>query len=218
MRRAAAQAERGAQRQAQHVDETRRLLGHDRSTLAARTRAGQPEGSGRLLRTQPEAGGRCQARPQWQERGYCGANAHGREVWRELGEHLDEKTPFSPFAGGGMEVKATCGSADACRLQTPRHQATTDRRHANRLPARVRLEVAPPGNEQSGGTALGLRGGQAARCGGVLRQRFGGSGLGRDRSASRWGWSYNKRLDHDPFRHPQDVRRMALRALEGRLS
>lgn len=37
-------------------------------------------------------------------------DAYGREVWRELGEHLDEKTPFSPFAGGGMEVKATCGS------------------------------------------------------------------------------------------------------------
>ena len=35
---------------------------------------------------------------------------YGRDVWRELGERLDEKTPFSPFAGGGMEVKATCGS------------------------------------------------------------------------------------------------------------
>ena len=37
-------------------------------------------------------------------------DAYGREVWCELGERLDEKTPFSPFAGGGMEVKATCGS------------------------------------------------------------------------------------------------------------
>ena len=37
-------------------------------------------------------------------------DAYGREVWRELGEQLDEKTPFSPFAGGGIEVKATCGS------------------------------------------------------------------------------------------------------------
>lgn len=37
-------------------------------------------------------------------------DAHGRRVWRQLAEHLDEKTPFSPFAGGGMEVKATCGS------------------------------------------------------------------------------------------------------------
>lgn len=35
---------------------------------------------------------------------------YGRDVWRELGERLDEKTPFSPYAGGGMEVKATCGS------------------------------------------------------------------------------------------------------------
>lgn len=37
-------------------------------------------------------------------------DAYGRKVWRELGEQLDEKMPFSPFAGGGMEVKATCGS------------------------------------------------------------------------------------------------------------
>ena len=45
-------------------------------------------------------------------------DAYGREVWRELGERLDEKTPFSPFAGGGIEVKATCGSVPtpaACR-------------------------------------------------------------------------------------------------------
>ena len=37
-------------------------------------------------------------------------DAYGRKVWRELREQLDEKMPFSPFAGGGMEVKATCGS------------------------------------------------------------------------------------------------------------
>ena len=37
-------------------------------------------------------------------------DAYGRHVWRELGERLDEKAPFSPFAGGGVEVKATCGS------------------------------------------------------------------------------------------------------------
>lgn len=37
-------------------------------------------------------------------------DAYGSDVWRELSEQLDEKTPFSPFAGGGIEVKATCGS------------------------------------------------------------------------------------------------------------
>ena len=37
-------------------------------------------------------------------------DAFGREVWRNLREQLDEKMPFSPFTGGGMEVKATCGS------------------------------------------------------------------------------------------------------------
>ena len=47
-------------------------------------------------------------------------DAYGRKVWRELGERVDEKTPFSPFAGGGMEVKATCGSVPtpaACKRQ-----------------------------------------------------------------------------------------------------
>ena len=37
-------------------------------------------------------------------------DAHGRKAWNQLAEHLDEKTPFSPFAGGGVEVKATCGA------------------------------------------------------------------------------------------------------------
>lgn len=37
-------------------------------------------------------------------------DAHGRKVWHELREQLDEKLPFSPFAAGGVEVKATCGS------------------------------------------------------------------------------------------------------------
>ena len=37
-------------------------------------------------------------------------DAHGRKNWAQMSERLDEKTPFSPFASGGMEVKATCGS------------------------------------------------------------------------------------------------------------
>ena len=37
-------------------------------------------------------------------------DAHGLRNWRELRSRLDEKLPFSPFASGGMEVKATCGS------------------------------------------------------------------------------------------------------------
>ena len=37
-------------------------------------------------------------------------DAQGRSNWRELNNRLDEKLPFSPFASGGMEVKATCGS------------------------------------------------------------------------------------------------------------
>ena len=37
-------------------------------------------------------------------------DAQGRKDWGQMSERLDEKTPFSPFPSGGMEVKATCGS------------------------------------------------------------------------------------------------------------
>ncbi len=45
-------------------------------------------------------------------------DATGRRHWKNLKDRLDEKMPFSPFAGGGIEVKATCGSVptpDTCR-------------------------------------------------------------------------------------------------------
>lgn len=34
----------------------------------------------------------------------------GAKEWRRLSNKLREKSPFSPFATGGFEVKATCGS------------------------------------------------------------------------------------------------------------
>ncbi len=34
----------------------------------------------------------------------------GQREWTRLEGRLNEKAPFSPFAGGGIEVKATCGS------------------------------------------------------------------------------------------------------------
>lgn len=34
----------------------------------------------------------------------------GRRHWDRLQGRIDEKSPFSPFQGGGIEVKATCGS------------------------------------------------------------------------------------------------------------
>ncbi|MBT4028977.1 MAG: bsaAI [Planctomycetes bacterium] len=34
----------------------------------------------------------------------------GKLVWDRLSEQLNEKAPFSPFAAGGIEFKATCGS------------------------------------------------------------------------------------------------------------
>lgn len=37
-------------------------------------------------------------------------DAHGRGLWDELSMRVKDKAPFSPFAGGGIEVKATCGS------------------------------------------------------------------------------------------------------------
>lgn len=36
-------------------------------------------------------------------------DAVGRRRWQGLSDRLDEKEPFSPFVGGGVEVKATCG-------------------------------------------------------------------------------------------------------------
>ncbi len=34
----------------------------------------------------------------------------GGKLWTALSNRMTEKAPFSPFAGGGLEVKATCGS------------------------------------------------------------------------------------------------------------
>ena len=34
----------------------------------------------------------------------------GLDLWNTLLNHLREKEPFSPFLGGGIEIKATCGS------------------------------------------------------------------------------------------------------------
>lgn len=37
-------------------------------------------------------------------------DAFGRSAWDRLQERLEEKEPFSPFIGGGIEMKATCGN------------------------------------------------------------------------------------------------------------
>lgn len=34
----------------------------------------------------------------------------GKKLWASLSQRVREKAPFSPFATGGIEVKATCGS------------------------------------------------------------------------------------------------------------
>ena len=34
----------------------------------------------------------------------------GKREWMKLGSRMNEKEPFSPFASGGIEIKATCGS------------------------------------------------------------------------------------------------------------
>ena len=41
----------------------------------------------------------------------------GNKLWQSLSSRLREKSPFSPFASGGVEIKATCGSVptpEAC--------------------------------------------------------------------------------------------------------
>lgn len=37
-------------------------------------------------------------------------DAVGKKEWNRLAGLMNEKAPFSPFAGGGVEVKATCGA------------------------------------------------------------------------------------------------------------
>ena len=37
-------------------------------------------------------------------------DSYGRRHWNRLESRVDEKASFSPFQGGGIEVKATCGS------------------------------------------------------------------------------------------------------------
>ena len=44
-------------------------------------------------------------------------DAHGQRMWSELSERRDEKAPFSPFAGSGLEVKATCGNVPALAVR-----------------------------------------------------------------------------------------------------
>jgi len=34
---------------------------------------------------------------------------YGAKLWKQLSNRIREKEPFSPFLGGGIEVKATCG-------------------------------------------------------------------------------------------------------------
>lgn len=50
----------------------------------------------------------------------------GRREWSRLTGRLNEKSPFSPFAGGGIEVKATCGSVPSPRVCVERGVSRPD--------------------------------------------------------------------------------------------
>jgi len=50
-------------------------------------------------------------------------DAEGRRQWDRLAPRRQEKSPFSPFPGGGIEIKATCGS-----VPTPSKCAARDQR------------------------------------------------------------------------------------------
>lgn len=45
---------------------------------------------------------------------------HGKELWVQLDGQRREKDPFSPFPGGGIEVKATCGDVPSASALTRR--------------------------------------------------------------------------------------------------
>ena len=145
-------------------------------------------------------------------------DAQGREVWRELAERLDEKAPFSPFAGGGMEVKATCGSVPtpaACKRRGIKRPMIGDTRIGCLQGYDWKSHHRDTNNLV--GLLWDFMGGQATCRGGVLRRQLGRRRLGRDCSTQARRWPYNKRLNHGPFRHSKDVRRLALRTLDRRL-
>lgn len=53
----------------------------------------------------------------------------GKKAWKELQNLLNEKGPFSPFIGGGIEIKATCGSVPTpavCRKRNKDRPAIGD--------------------------------------------------------------------------------------------
>ncbi len=50
----------------------------------------------------------------------------GRKTWEGLRDQLNEKRPFSPFAGGGIEVKATCGGVPTPAVCRKRGQTRPD--------------------------------------------------------------------------------------------
>jgi hypothetical protein len=43
-------------------------------------------------------------------------NEEGKKLWESLSKNLRDKTPFSPFGNGGIEVKATCGSVPTPKI------------------------------------------------------------------------------------------------------
>jgi len=50
----------------------------------------------------------------------------GRSLWVELDGRRREKDPFSPFVGGGIEVKATCGDVPSARSLSIQGKAKPD--------------------------------------------------------------------------------------------
>lgn len=50
----------------------------------------------------------------------------GMDLWQSLGTRLREKSPFSPFASGGIEVKATCGDIPSARQFTQKGKIKPD--------------------------------------------------------------------------------------------
>ena len=47
-------------------------------------------------------------------------DAVGRAAWERVADRAGEKQPFSPFAGGGIEIKATCGSVSTPQVSRNR--------------------------------------------------------------------------------------------------
>lgn len=145
-------------------------------------------------------------------------DAVGRRNWDLLRERLHDKTPFSPFAAGGIEVKATCGSVPSpaeCRRRGIQRPELGDAR------IHCLLGYDWKAHHRDTNNLVGLLWDFVQRRPRIAAMFYANDltqrRLGQDRSATSRRRAHHQRLDHGLLRHPKDVRRLALRVVHRQL-